>query len=917
MVLFPIKWFTIITLITLFSCSPSKTNSELIADANKFIAQGDNKSAVINLKNVLKNTPNDGDARLLLGKVYALEGNLLGAQKEYNKALELNIESSELYLLMAKNNLALSKFDEVISLLKEKQFSLPENQIRSLIYIGQALLAQENATEAEAYFNEASKIDPKSKYSMLGQALINAHHDDNAQALNILAALIATDKTMPESWLLKGSIESKINEFLAAADSFAEYVKLKPNSFNVKSLIAHNLIRAEKFALAQKVVDELLTVSKNHPTVNILAAQLALVNKDYSQAKELSNKVLTQTNNGLAQMISGLSDYYLGNNEQAYYSLNAISDALPKHHKIHHVLAVLQLKLGYNDELQSTLENINGDDIESANLFANIGANLARQGDIAGANQLINRAVNASPDDAKLKTQQGILKIINTDNSGELDLKAAIAIEPSLKEANVALALAYLKQNEIMKAAEIADAWLAIQPDNVDALLLRGNIAMKASDNNLARVNFKKANNNEPKNVTPLFNLAVLNYEEKKHQNAVKILDEIIAINPEYYPAYRLLISIATIENKEDELKSKLYSTIKETPQSVWPRIILSRKLNIEQNHIEANKLLEALNNLDTLPIAYLETLSNNYYSQGKYQQIDTLFTSWLKVHPTSIQPIMLYLNLLDKQQKHQQALDVIIQALTKEKFQSNFRLRTLESYFLLLTGQFEQAKSKAIELSKIQENDTLVLRIRGQLALIAKDFLTAEQFLSKSYEASNNIQTALFLATAYRAQDKNKEAIEFLESALLTSPKNSAYQRFLAEIYVTEAPKKAIDYYQNRINTNSSDVVSLNNLAWTLYMSGDMTNAHKFALQAQQLAPNNSRILDTLGVILLKNNDVAKSLSVLKKAHQLDSKDTEILIHLAQAYKANNNIEKANELIANLNDTDKQKWQEEINKIQ
>jgi putative PEP-CTERM system TPR-repeat lipoprotein len=900
----------------LMSCSAPKESNELITDAKAFLAKGDNKSAVITLKNIIKNTPKNGEARFILGKIYVSQGDYLNADKELNKALELNYESFELFILLAENYLASNKFDETITLLENKEFPDSKTKIRSFTLLGQAFLAKDNTEKAELNFNKANKIDPKAPNSMLGQALIESYYNNNAQALNILEKLIASNKDTQEAWLLKGSIESKENKFSLAADSFAEYVKLKPNSFNVKSLVAHNLIRAEKYALAQDIINDLLKLTTEHPTINLLAAQLALVDKDYKQAKLLANKVLNATNNGLAQMISGLSDYYLGNNEQAYYSLNAIVDALPKNHKIHQVLAVLQLKLGYTDELQLTLDNMNNDNIESAELFANIGTSLARQGNIEGANQLFDRAVNASPDDARLKTQQGILKIINTDSSGELDLKEAISIEPSLKEANIALAMTYLKQNKIINATKIADAWLEKAPNNVNALLLRGNIAIKNNANEAAKQYFTRAIAADSGSITPLYNLAVVYSNEKNDQASFETLEKLLIIDKEYAPAYRLLITNAIRLKQEELLIEKINNIARENPTSIWPRLVLSRRFNNESKFTEANEVLESLSDYSSLPNVYFSTLVNNYLSQKKFSKIDTLFAQWQKAQPENFRAFTMQIELFDKQKKYQQALEAVQSALSNNRHKNNFQIKAYESYFLLLTGQLEQAKSTVSILAKSKPSNSFILRIQGQIALATSDFHKAKNYLAQSYQLNNNTFTGLYLANSHKALGAPQAAIDFLEKELEKHPERIAYQKLLAESYIALEPNLAVQHYVNLVEKNTNDVVSLNNLAWILYQDNKLDQAQQYALKALKVAPKNPKILDTLGVILLQKQDFDAALDTLNRAYELHNKDSEIIVHLAQAYKAKNNDIKVKELISRLTEADKEKWKIDIDKL-
>jgi len=903
-------------ILTIASCSETKTTVELKSDANSSMQSGDISTAIILVKNIIQEHPTDGEARFILGKAYIQNDDFLNAEKELNKAVELGFTSPELTLLIARNLLAKNEFDEVISTLDPSSFESNDDKILAHFMVARTYLSLENLDKAKEHVDQSNIIDSNSSYSLLSLALIAEYQTESTQALALLEKVINQTPILPEALLLKGSIESKMEAFELAAETYSDYLKLKPNSLMVKALVAHNLIRADKFPQAQILIDELLLITDQHPTINLLAAQLALVDKKYEVAKQFANSVLTSTNNGLAQIISGLSDYYLGNDEQAYYQLNAIADDLPTTHKIQQVLAVLQLKLGYTDELSQTLANIDNQDVENAELFANIGRSLAQQGDFQEANELFKRAVKISPDSAEIKTQQGIFKLLSTDQTGIEDLQKAIILDPELKEANVTLAMTYLKQGELGKATEISETWLAKQPDNIYALLLRGNIAIKAADLDLAKRYFNQASVVDAKNVTPLFNLAVIEVEQKNYQASTEFLDKIIAIDPEYSPAYRLLIRNAMKLKTEGELKNKLSKLIKNSPDAVWPRIILSRKLNIEKQHDDANSTLEALTNYESLPVVYFLTLGNNYLTQKKFDKIESLFTAWQNAQPKNAKAYTLHIELLDKQKNYKDALKVSQTALTKASLSKDFQLLSFESYFLLLTKQLEQANIKIRYLAQIKPDDAFVLRIQGQISLAKQEHSLAAQYLKKSFEQKNNIYTGLYLATAYKNLNDTASAIKFLEAELVKTPQNDIFRKFLAKLYISESPKNAIQHYKQVVSTNPNDLVALNNLAWMLFKDNNLDLAFQYASQAQTLAPEHPQVLDTLGIILLGKNELHKAIEVLSSANKISPKSAEIIIHLAQAYKANNNQSLADSLIAQLTDSDKEKWADELKEM-
>ncbi|MFT6735722.1 MAG: hypothetical protein ACJAS9_003936, partial [Polaribacter sp.] len=85
-----------------------------------------------------------------------------------------------------------------------------------------------------------------------------------------------------------------------------------------------------------------------------------------------------------------------------------------------------------------------------------------------------------------------------------------------------------------------------------------------------------------------------------------------------------------------------------------------------------------------------------------------------------------------------------------------------------------------------------------------------------------------------------------------------------------------------------------------------------KHAIKAQELAPKNPDVLDTLGIIFLKKDNVAKAIKVFEEAVKY-SKQPMLLIHYSKALLANGQKEKADAVINELSSSDKVKYAAEI----
>ena len=73
----------------LAGCNRQASTETLLQEAQSFYDKGDYRSAVIQLKNALQNSPDDAEIRYRLGVAYNRTGDGVSAEKELKKALEL------------------------------------------------------------------------------------------------------------------------------------------------------------------------------------------------------------------------------------------------------------------------------------------------------------------------------------------------------------------------------------------------------------------------------------------------------------------------------------------------------------------------------------------------------------------------------------------------------------------------------------------------------------------------------------------------------------------------------------------------------------------------------------------------------------------------------------------------------------
>ena len=132
------------------ACSKAQTSQALISEAMQYQQKGDNKAAIIQLKNALQKNPDDAEARYLLGTIYYETGDPKSAENELRRALSLGMSPDKVLPSLGKTLLILGEFQKVLDETKQVSGEKESAEISSLR--GNAYLALGKSQEAKDVF---------------------------------------------------------------------------------------------------------------------------------------------------------------------------------------------------------------------------------------------------------------------------------------------------------------------------------------------------------------------------------------------------------------------------------------------------------------------------------------------------------------------------------------------------------------------------------------------------------------------------------------------------------------------------------------------------------------------------------------------------------------------------------------------
>ena len=159
------------------ACGGDKPET-LLASARDYLAKGDGKAAVIQIKNALQKVPDSPEARFLLGKALLRSGDPVGAEVELRKAVEAKHPADDAVPLLAQALLATGQAKKMLTEFGTTELSSPEAKadLQTSIATAQASLGQMD--KARAAIDTALAIKPDHAPTMMMKArLLMADRD--------------------------------------------------------------------------------------------------------------------------------------------------------------------------------------------------------------------------------------------------------------------------------------------------------------------------------------------------------------------------------------------------------------------------------------------------------------------------------------------------------------------------------------------------------------------------------------------------------------------------------------------------------------------------------------------------------------------------------------------------------------------
>jgi putative PEP-CTERM system TPR-repeat lipoprotein len=856
----------------------------LMASAKQYLHKGDFSASVIQLKNLLQKTPDNGEARYLLGVASLEQEDALAAQIELEKAVQLGFSSDELQLALARAALAQGQADKVLERFGSKALSAAKAQAELRALVGAAHFARGETQDARRTFDEALKLDAANVTAHLGVARLAAAGQDLSGALSrVERALSAAPASVP-ALLLKADLLALQSRHEEAESAHRAAIDAAPRQMAPRLALIIHLMRTESADKASAEVAAMEQAVPSDPRTFFAKALVLAHQRKFPAAKEAVLHVLKLDPDHVASLtIAGIAALNTGALAEAESHLRKAIFNDPQAPGAKRLLATTHLRMGKTDvalrEVQDLLKL--GEDPSTLALAGE--AHLAT-GDLAGAARHYERAKLLAPKDTSVQTRLGLVRFAAGEPERAIsELEAASAGNARDYQADLALIANYLRRREGDRALAAVQALERKQPENPMTYNLKGGALVLKKDLVGARASFERALGLQPAYMPAVNNLARLDLRENDPEAARRRYQAFLGKDPNNEQALIGLAAVlrATGADARD-IEKLLRQAVAGNPRSVLAHSAL---INFYMGSRNFNAALGAAQAAEAaLPgePRMVQAVGVTQLAAGETRQALASFTRLAELRHGAAEPHLLLAKAHMAAKQPDDAVRALRAALA---LRADFDAAQREiAAIYVATGRHEDALREAKAVQARRPKDALGLVLEGELYLAQKKLDLAAQTYREALKRFDRAYLAVRTHSILEAAGKLNDADALAEEWIRRHPKDVVMIAHLAERDMAARRYESAEArYRSALQRVPDNPLFLNNLAW---VASELKRpaALEYAERAHDLAPDNPAIMDTLGAILAQAGQQERGLELLGRAAEAAPEAHQIRLNFAKA---------------------------------
>ncbi len=851
---------------------------EHYASAQGYFEQSDYQTAVVELKNALQKDPELGDARLLLARIYELQGQYSDALREFERAQNLQVEDPGLATGILYAKLQLGRFQEVIGELAERETLTPE----LTLILADAYLAAEDLEQASTLYQAIAGTAGGAR----GIGTIAWFHGDLDTARARLAEAVQLDPMDRDSWVRQGELALSEQRFDSAAEAFANGKALPGGGVSGGLGLARTYLAQGRLDEALVETEAVLVEVPGLYLAHYVEALIKYGQDDVEGAEAAIRQVQrVMPDHTPSLYLMGAIKFRQGQLNQAEGSLLRYLSRDRSNESAAKLLGVVRAQKG---DLDGTIETLlpYASTSEDPQLLAMLGTAQLRQGAMSDATVTLERAVALAPDAAAFRNQLALSLL----SSGEEDravseLESAISVDGSQFQSDYLMAMLSLKKGAFDEALAAAGRMIEKSPELPMGYNLKGAALLGQGDEPGARAAFVEASRIAPDFLPSAQNLARLDEAAGDSAAARARYQNVISVSEDNVAARLALADLAAADGLNDLAREQLAAAALADPKSVPAHMGLARLALRDDAAGEAKRHAEdalgiapeqasvlLLNGQLALRDGDRDSARSHALRLGRVLRGDALDGAFA-----------LAVSRLQRESGlAQEARETLAQIGTAPTDPALQEALLVESVQIEIAAGAAEAAGQRLNDLRAGAPDAEALRLLTAEVLMLEGRTSEAMAGYAELAAEGNRRSVLRLAALQQQAGELDAAVSLIDDWLQSHPDDEAAQLIRANALLRSDRNRAIAQYEAM--ADSENPVALNNLAW-LYMESGDERAVATAERALALAPDNADIADTLGWILVQDGQAERAIGFIRRSSEQKPDDATVLYHLGVAY--------------------------------
>jgi putative PEP-CTERM system TPR-repeat lipoprotein len=873
----------------LMSCGQNSPEG-LMNSAKEYLAKGDRNAAVIQLKNLLSRAPDNGEARLLLGEALLEDEDYVSAEKELSRALELKQPQEKALPLYVRALLSQGKNKSVIAEVEKYKLFNPQAVAATQTALGDAHMRLGSRARALEAYGAAVAAVPGYPRARLGEARLLAIEGKLDEAIRQADEIIVAEPKLAEGHAFRAELLLARGDLAGGRKALEDAIAAESGFLPARLSLISLLTDQREFDAATKLVESTSKVASNDLRVTYLGASLAFHKREMDKARELVQTVLRYLPEHLPSLVlAGAIDLQEKRLGAAEANLRKAVALAPNHSMARRLLVRTYLAMGQPVKAKEVLQPlVDRDRTDDPQLQLLAGETYLANGDLQRATAFYQAAAKHKGGDveqAAARTRLGQLALtMGRAEEGFKELETASGLDTQTFQADLAIIAGHLLRREPDKALEAVEALERKQPNNPLTFQMHGVVNLAKRDPKAARKSFERALEIEPTYLPSAYNLAQLDILENKPEDARKRYEAMISRQPGNEQLLMLLGELqARTGATPKEVGATFQRAVAANPQAPAARVaLINFHLRYGEPKVALTVAQEALAALPSDP-SVLDAAGVAQETAGEINQAIGTYNQLASLQEQAVAPLYRLAVLYARQKDTEKAIESLRRIQKVAPRDLDVVPQLVQIY--AAAGRYEEALREARELQKRAPKFAGGWSLEGDVRLAQRDFAEAERLYRDALKRDPKANAvAVKLHVALVDAGKTAAADAWSRTWIAENPRDSLMHLYLGERNLKANKLKAsAAHFKAVVDIEPTNVLALNNLAW---ISGELNDSKSldYAERALKVAPNNAAVLDTYGMLLLKNGEVDKALTIMERAHGLAPARNDLRVNYAKA---------------------------------